>query len=149
MQRRWTVWLAVLGTVAFLAGVPALAADKAPDATIRLSEGSVAAGIGWSWGHGDLMFQGKTYRVKIDGLSVAEVGITRAEASGNVYNLKSPEDLNGVYASAGAEGTAGKGMGYSSLRNDKGVVINLKSETKGANLKIAASGLKITVEPAQ
>jgi hypothetical protein len=40
-------------------------------------------------------------------------------------------------------------MGYSSLRNDKGVVINLKSETKGANIKIAASGLKLTVEAAQ
>ena len=149
MQRRWTVWLAVLGTVAFLLGVPALAADKAPDATINLSEGSVAAGIGWSWGRGDLSFQGKTYRVKVDGLSVAEVGVTRAEASGTVYNLKTVDDLNGLYAAAGAEGTAGKGVGYSSLRNDKGVVINLKSETKGANLKIAASGLKITVEPSQ
>jgi hypothetical protein len=149
MQRRWTIWLAVLGTVVFLLGVPALAADKTPDATIRLSEGSVAAGIGWSWGHGDVSFQGKTYRVKIDGLSVAEVGIARAEASGDVYNLKNVEDLNGVYAAAGAEGTMGKGVGYSSLRNDKGVVINLKSQTKGANLKIAASGLKLKVEPAQ
>ena len=106
-------------------------------------------GIGWSWGRGDVSFQGKTYRVKVEGLSVAEVGVTRAEASGNVYNLKSVEDLNGVYAAASAEGTAGKGVGYSSLRNDKGVVINLKSETKGANLKIAASGLKFTVEPSQ
>ena len=148
MQRRWTVWLAVLGMVAFLSGV-SVAADKAPDATITLSEGSVAAGVGWSWGRGDLSFQGKTYRVKVDGLSVAEVGIAKAEASGNVYNLKSVDDLNGLYAAAGAEGTAGKGVGYSSLRNDKGVVINLKSETKGANLKIAASGLKITVEPSQ
>ncbi len=32
-----------------------------------------------------------------------------------------------MYAAAGAEGTVGKGVGYSSLRNDKGVVINLKS----------------------
>src|SRR5437899_12679730 len=74
MLRRWTVWLAVLGTVAFLLGVPALADDKAPDATIRLSEGSVAAGISCSWGRGEVSFQGKTYHVKVDGLSVAEVG---------------------------------------------------------------------------
>jgi hypothetical protein len=87
--------------------------------------------------------------VKVEGISVAEVGVTRAEASGNVYNLKTVEDLNGVYAAAGAEGTAGKGAGVSSLRNDKGVVINLKSETKGANIKIAASGLKFTVEPSK
>jgi hypothetical protein len=147
MQRRFAVWLAVLATVAFLAGATAIAEDKAPDATIRLSEGSVAAGIGWNWGRGEVNFQGKTYHVKIDGLSVAEVGITKAVAVGNVYNLKRAEDLNGVYAAAGAEGTAGKGAGVSSLRNDKGVVINLKSETKGADIKVAASGLKITVEP--
>jgi len=149
MQRRWTIGLAVLGTLAFLLGAAAIAEDKAPDATIRLSEGSVAAGIGWNWGRGEVNFQGKTYHVKIEGLAVAEIGITRAEASGTVYNLKNAEDLNGVYAAAGAEGTAGKGVGYSSLRNDKGVVINLKSETKGANLKIAASGLKLTVEASQ
>ncbi len=41
---------------------------------------------------------------------------------------------------------AGKGAGLSSLRNDKGVVINLKSETKGADIKVAASGLKVTLE---
>jgi hypothetical protein len=129
-----------------LMGAPAFADDKMPDATVRLSEGSVAAGIGWSWGHGEISYQGKTYRIKIDGLSVAEVGITKAEATGTIYNLKDLADINGVYAAAGAEGTAGKGAGVSSLRNAKGVVINLKSETKGADIKIAASGLKITLE---
>jgi hypothetical protein len=147
MQRRWTLGLAVLGVMALvLMGTPAIADDKMPDATVRLSEGSVAAGIGWSWGHGEISYQGKTYRIKIDGLSVAEVGITKAEATGTIYNLKDLADINGVYAAAGAEGTAGKGAGVSSLRNAKGVVINLKSETKGADIKIAASGLKITLE---
>jgi len=148
MQRRWTLGLAILGVLALLVA-PALADDKTPDATIRLTEGSVAAGIGWNWGRGELSFQGKSYHVKVEGLAVAEVGITKAEATGTVYNLKSIDDLNGVYAAAGAEGTAGKGAGVSSLRNSKGVVINLKSETKGANIKVAAAGLKLTVEPAQ
>ena len=106
----------------------------------------MAAGIGWTWGKGELSFQGKTYPFKVDGLSVAEVGVTKAEATGNVYNLKKLEDFGGVYAAAGAEGTAGKGAGVSSLRNDKGVVINLKSTTKGANLKLAAEGLKVKLE---
>jgi len=149
MQRRWTLCLAILATLIFSAGAPAVADDKTPDATIRLTEGSVAVGIGWNWGRGELSYQGKTYHVKIDGLSVAEVGITKAEATGNVYNLKSVDDLNGVYAAAGAEGTAGKGAGLSTLRNSKGVVIDLKSATKGASIKVAASGLKITVEASQ
>ena len=109
------------------------------------SEGTVAAGIGWSWGKGTLRTWARRTLSNL-GLTVAEVGITKAEASGSVYNLKSIEDFNGVFAAAGAEGTAGKGAGVSSLRNTKGVVINLKSETKGANIKIAAEGLKLEIE---
>lgn len=149
MRRGQVFWVALavlaLGALAFLAA-PARAEDKMPDATLTLSEGTVAAGVGWSWGNGTLSYKGQTYRVKIDGLSVAEVGITKASASGTVYNLKSVDDFDGVYAAAGAEGTAGKGAGVSSLRNSKGVVINLKSETKGANIKIAAEGLKLKLE---
>jgi hypothetical protein len=146
MRRGQVFWvaLAVLAVAAFVA--PVWAEDKMPDASLTLSEGSVAAGIGWSWGHGTLSYKGQTYKVKIDGLSVAEVGITKASASGGVYNLKSIDDFDGVYAAAGAEGTAGKGAGVSSLRNSKGVVINLKSETSGANIKVAAEGLKIKIE---
>ena len=146
MRRGQVFWvaLAVLAISAFVA--PAWAEDKMPDATLTLSEGSVAAGVGWSWGNGTLNYKGQTYRVKIDGLSVAEVGITKATASGTVYNLKSIDDFDGVFAAAGAEGTAGKGAGVSSLRNSKGVVINLKSETKGANIKIAGGGLKLELE---
>jgi len=145
MKRRWTVPVLLFAMVALLAPL-ASAEDKAPDATLRLSEGSVAAGIGWNWGRGTLTYMGKSYNFKVSGVTVAEVGITRAEASGSVYNLKSVDDFNGVYAAAGTEGTVGKGAGVSSLRNSKGVVINLKSETKGANIKIAAEGLKLEIE---
>ena len=148
MRRGRIAWvaLAVLGIAAVVAGPARAENDKMPDATLTLTEGTVAAGIGWSWGNGTLSYKGQTYRVKIDGLSVAEVGITKASATGSVYNLKSIDDFNGVYAAAGAEGTAGKGAGVSSLRNSKGVVINLKSETKGANIKVAAEGLKLEVK---
>jgi len=146
MRRGRIAWvaLAVLAVAAFVA--PVWAEDKMPDATLTLSEGTVAAGVGWSWGNGTLSYKGQTYRIKIDGLSVAEVGVTKASASGGVYNLKSIDDFDGVYAAAGAEGTAGKGAGVSTLRNSKGVVINLKSETKGANIKVAAEGLKLKLE---
>lgn len=144
-RHRWIASVALVA-LAVLLTAPAFADDKTPDATLRLSEGTVAAGIGWNWGRGTLTYMGKQYPVKISGISVAEVGITKAEASGHVYNLKSIDDFNGVYAAAGTEGTAGKGAGVSSLRNSKGVVINLKSETKGANIKIAGEGLKLELE---
>jgi len=146
MRKRLSIGIAVLGLMALLTGPSFARDDEKPDATLQMTEGSVAVGIGWSWGRGELSYKGKTYKFKIEGVSVAEVGMTNAKATGSVYNLKSLDDFAGGYAAAGTEGTAGKGAGVSSLRNDKGVVINLKSETKGANIKVAASGLKISLE---
>ena len=130
-----------------VASAAAFAADaKKPDATVTLSEGSVAVGIGWSWGHGTLHYQGKTYKFKVEGLSVGDVGVTKAKATGNVYDLKSLDDFDGVYAAGGAGITVQEGKGATALINDKKVQFVLTSVTKGANLKIAAEGLKIKLE---
>lgn len=145
-MRRLIASIAVAGMMVLLAA-PAVAEDaKKPDATLKLSEGSMALGIGWSWGKGILTYKGKTYACKVEGLSVGEVGMTKAEATGKVFNLKSLEDFSGVYAAGGAGAAAGKGVDVSALRNEKGVVIDLKSATKGASLKLAAEGLKLKLE---
>ena len=145
MHRKAIVLAVVVSVIALLAG-PALADEKKVDATLKLTEGSVAAGIGWSWGHGTLTYKGKSYKVKVDGLTVGEIGMTDAKAKGNVYNLKSLDDFNGVYAAGGAGATAGQGKGAGALVNSNGVSILLTSITKGASLKIAAEGLKLTIE---
>jgi hypothetical protein len=125
----------------FVAGY-ASAADKKPDATLKLSQGQFAVGIGYSWGEGVLTYQGKEYRFKVDGLSVIDVGISRAEASGSVYNLKKLEDFNGTYTAASAEATAGGGAGAVAMKNQNGVEINLVATTQGVNLKLSVSGVK-------
>ena len=63
-----------------------------------------------------------------------------------MFNLKRVEDFPGIFAAAGVEGTAVKGAGVTALRNERGVSITLKSATKGANLKLAAEGLKLAFE---
>jgi hypothetical protein len=145
--KRFSAMVVVLGMVAALAGL-ALAAEKekTPDATLSLSEGQVAVGIGWSWGKGVLTLNGKDYPFKVGGLSVLDVGITKAEAEGKVYNLKKLEDFNGTYVSAAAAATLGVGAGATAMKNDKGVVIYLFPKTKGVNLKLAGEGVKFTLE---
>ena len=145
MHRKWTGIVLAAALVA-LAASSSLADEKKIDATLKLTEGSVAAGIGWSWGHGTLTYKGKSYRVKVDGLSIGEVGLTDVKAKGNIYNLKSLDDFNGVYAAGGAGATAGKGKGAAALTNANGVSILLTSVTKGASLKIAAEGMKLQIE---
>ena len=145
MRRKWIIPVLIVAMAAALAG-PAFADDKKVDAVLKLTEGSVAVGIGWSWGHGTLTYMGKSYKVKVDGVSLGEVGLTNAKAKGNVYNLKKIEDFNGVYATGGAGATAGKGAGASALTNANGVSILLTSATKGASIKIAAEGMKLEIE---
>src|SRR6267378_6509121 len=80
--------------------------ESKPEATLRFSGGSFAAGIGFSWGSGTLTYKGKSYPVKVKGLSVGKVGITKASAFGKVYNLKHLQDFNGHY-DVGAKGMRG------------------------------------------
>jgi len=146
-MKRFSAMVVVLGMVAALTGL-ALAAEKekTPDATLTLSEGQVAVGIGWSWGKGVLTLKGKDYPFKVGGISVLDVGITKAEAEGKVYNLKKLEDFNGTYVSAAAEATLGVGAGATTMKNGNGVVIHLFPKTKGVNLKLAGEGVKFTLE---
>lgn len=146
MRRAITVLVAVASLLSITGGSGG-AQDKKPDATIELTEGQVAVGIGFSWGKGTLTYKGKKYPVKVEGLSVGEVGIARASARGDVFDLKKVEDFSGNYTAAGAGATLGGGAGASIMKNQNGVEIRLTSTTQGASLKLAASGIKLTVQP--
>jgi hypothetical protein len=122
------------------------AQEEKPDATLTLSKGQVAVGIGWSWGDGVLTFKGKKYPFKVGGLSVVDVGITKGNAVGKVYHLKKLSYLNGTYTGAALEGTVGGGAGLSTMKNQNGVVIQLQSTTQGVNFKLAGEGVKITLK---
>jgi len=136
--------IAVSGLVAFLGGF-AVAQEKKPDAMLKLTDRDAAIGVGFSWGKGTLSFNGKTYPVKVEGLSVGEVGVNQAEAVGRVYNLKRLEDFSGNYTAAGASGTVGGGAGVTAMRNQNGVTIEMTSTTQGASLKLAAEGIKLSL----
>ena len=144
-MRRAVIGIVAVGALLSLSMGLALAQAKKPDATLQLSEGTVAIGIGYSWGKGTLTYKGKNYPVKVDGLSVGEVGVNRATAVGSVYKLTKLADFDGTYVAGGAEATVGGGAGISAMKNQNGVEIQLKSTTQGASLKLAAEGLKLSI----
>lgn len=94
-----------------------------------------------------MTYEGRKYPVKVQGLSVGEVGITRATAKGTVFDLKKLEDFSGNYAAAGAGGTVGGGGEAMIMKNQNGVLVELTSTTQGASLKVAASGIRLTLAP--
>ena len=113
-----------------------------------LSGGSVAVGIGYTWGHGTLYYSKdqKQYTFKLSGVSIADVGAAGITAEGEVYNLSSPADLSGNYSAVTAGVTVIEGGSVAYLKNDKGVVIKLHSQTGGLRFNLSANGMHITLQ---
>jgi len=114
-----------------------------PMGSVSIDLTSVAAGIGASWGSGTLRFEGKVYPFKVSGLTVGDVGISTINAVGNVYNLKSASDIAGNYVAAGAGLTLAGGVGGVTMRNQRGVLINLYTVQQGVQLTIGPQGFSI------
>ncbi|HKE12574.1 MAG TPA: DUF1134 domain-containing protein, partial [Myxococcota bacterium] len=105
-----------------------------------------AAGVGFSWGSGTLTYRGKQYPVRVNGLSVGDVGIVRATAKGDVYDLHKVEDFDGTYTAYAIGSTIGGGGSIATLRNQNGVVIKIVSTSQGLKLTLSASGVRMRIE---
>jgi len=120
-----------------------------PDATLRLSGGSFALGIGFRWGSGTLSYKGKDYPVKVNGLSIGKVGMTGVSAIGEVFNLKHLQDFNGHY-NVGAEGTRGvtiaKGKAGSLMTNQAGVIVRLAATQTGLDVNATGGGVDMQIQ---
>ena len=99
-------------TAAFVASGVATAADRdwqKYDGSVSIDSTNFALIIGGSTGGGQLKFQDKTHDFKIAGLSAGvNVGVTKVEAAGFVYDLKDIAKFPGTYKafSAGAAAVA-------------------------------------------
>lgn len=123
-----------------------IAQAAGPDATISLSSGAVAAGVGISWGKGTLTYKGKEHPISVSGLSLGKVGITKVTASGRVYNLKKLSDFNGNYTSAQADVTLAGGHSGVTMKNQNGVTVVIRATSKGVDLTIGGSGVEMKIK---
>jgi hypothetical protein len=143
-MRRMTALMTVAAVG--LALTVAQAEEKKPDATLKLSGGSVAAGLGVSWGSGTLTFQGTDLPISVTGISVGDVGITKLEASGSVYNLKSLSDFDGNYTAVAAGATLAGGGSALTMKNQNGVSVNLVATTQGVKLMLGGGGVDMKIK---
>ena len=122
---------------------------SAPDATLRLSGGSFALGIGFRWGSGTLTYKGKNYPVKVNGFSVGKVGVTGSSAYGEIFNLKHLQDFNGHYDVGGA-GTRGvtiaKGKAGTLMSNQAGVIVRLAATQQGLDVNVTGGGVDMQIQ---
>jgi hypothetical protein len=123
--------------------------ESKSDATLRLSGGSFALGIGFRWGSGTLTYKGKDYPIKVNGLSVGKVGMTGSSAYGEVFNLKHLQDFNGHYnvGAAGTRGvTLGSGKAGTVMTNQAGVIVRLSATQKGVDVNATGGGVDMQLK---
>lgn len=149
MNNARKIGIVLLVIAAMTSGTQAATHESKPDATLRLSGGSFALGIGFRWGSGTLTYKGKDYPVKVNGLSIGKVGMTGVSARGEVFNLKHLQDFNGHY-NVGAEGTRGvtiaKGKASSLMSNQAGVIVRLAATQTGLDVNATGGGVDMQIQ---
>lgn len=144
MMRRLVTGLMSLAVIAFLVA-PASAQEQS--GTVTISSTAIAAGIGVSWGDGQLVLNdGSTHSFSVDGLSVVDIGISSVSAAGKIYNLKKLEDFNGTYVAGEAGAVVGGGAGVSRMKNQNDVVIELTSTQAGVRFTLAPAGVTLQLK---
>jgi hypothetical protein len=140
--------VSLMSSTAALAASGPVADGAIPSGYVWLNGGVIAIGIGYSWGHGTLYDSKdqKQYKFKISGVSVADVGGAGITAEGEVYNLTNPSDLGGKYSAVTAGVTVIEGGSVAYLKNEKGVVIKLHSQTGGIRFNLSANGMHVTLQ---
>lgn len=149
MQSLCKITGGVLLAASLLVGGQALAADNdKPVGKVAIQEKQFGLVLGGSEGSGTLTFKGKQYPFKLKGLSAGlNVGVSKMSAVGEVYALKKVSDFPGTYTKLEASVAVGGGVGGQRLQNEHGVIMNLRSRTKGLDLNFGnVTGLTVTMD---
>jgi hypothetical protein len=112
--------------------------------TVKIEQTQIAFIGSGNLGGGTLYFGDKAYPFTIGGLGYGGFGVSKMEATGTVYDLKSPKDFEGLYVQARYGFVVGDtSTGELWLTNDKGVGMSLKAKRTGLALSLGADGIYI------
>lgn len=130
-----------------LAATLVVAQEHTESGKVEIKSTSISVGIGVEWGGGTLTLNdGTQYPFKMKGLKVIQVGVKKVSAAGTVYDLKDLADFGGHYAAAEAGITVGGGVSGITMKNQKGVIINLGSTSTGIDLALGPQGIDIELQ---
>ena len=134
----------VFATTAALAGAPK---DKPLSGTLTVEQVQVAFIGSANLGGGKLNYKGKSHDFTIGGLGIGGFGISRIDATGEVYGLNKLEDFAGAYGQARYGAVIGDAStGELWLENTKGVVILLDAKREGLALSVGADAIYVDLK---
>jgi hypothetical protein len=122
--------------VACLAGTNAFAQSSCEDVKEPVESGTlVAEASTLRWGDGLLSLKnGTTHKFSFIGVKLPDIGVRTNVVVGTVYNLKKIEDFAGTYSGAGVGEAIAAGAGEVVVKNDKCVIVKVRSRHEGVRL---------------
>ena len=128
---------------------PSCDASQAPEGALKITTRMVAPGVGLSWGEGVLSYNGQDYPLTFEAKGLfrdVDARISAAELSGQVFNLKSPEDIGGNYQTIEPKEAESSAGSSATIKNEKGVVVTLLSTIAGRKFNLAREGMTIELK---
>ena len=145
---RTLLGLIIVSSLSLVSNFSPLSAQVA-ESTVKITSRMVAPGVGLSWGEGVLSYQGRDYPFTFQAKGLfrdVDAAITAAELSGQVLNLKNPEDFSGNYQKVEPEGSAAGDGTRARMKNQKGVIVDLVSTVEGRKFTLAREGMNIELK---
>ena len=131
----------------FMIVAPAAAQERPegpPSASIIIRQLNVAFIGSAALGGGTLTYEGQSYPIRVSGLGIGGIGVSRLTAWGDVYGLRRLDDLAGVYVQVRRGWALGdQSGGILWLSNVKGVTMKLSTHRRGLQLTLGADGVII------
>lgn len=113
--------------------------------TVRLRITRAGFIVGAGGGTGTLVFHGRTYPLSVGGLSVGTFGAATADVVGRAFNLRRAQDIVGTYTAVGAGVAIAGGATAARLRNQNGVVIEVRGRQIGLEASLNLSGMSVAM----
>ncbi|MGB8051602.1 MAG: hypothetical protein WCF53_27470 [Pseudolabrys sp.] len=117
----------------------------AESGTVRLRITRAGFIVGAGGGTGTLVFHGRTYPLSVSGLSVGTFGAATADVVGRAFNLRRAQDIVGTYTAVGAGVAIAGGATAARLRNQNGVVIEVRGRQIGLEASLNLSGMSVAM----
>jgi hypothetical protein len=121
--------------------------SQADTGTLRVVFGKAGLVAAVGSGEGVLTFQGKRYGFLVAGASIgATLAASTSVLHGTALNISTPSDLAGTYTGVGGGAAVAAGVSGVRLRNEKGVVLDLRGAKLGVEVSANLALITITMK---
>ncbi len=115
-----------------------------PSGTLTIDQMQMAFIGSGNLGGGTLLYKGQRYPFSVGGLGIGGFGISRINATGDVFNLTDPRYFPGAYVQFRYGAVAGDlSTGALWLKNSNGVVLKIDAKREGLALSLGGDAVYI------